>query len=111
VSCGNGNTRAADVHRRGIANLSKSPTGSPEEVQTMRIDLIPERDRFIPGWHNRPEPRRAEEFPPEWRWPRRPLRVVRAFLRNLLQVYGTAKSPLKAMHIHDTAGSKAAFDG
>ena len=51
----------------------------------MRIDLIPERDRFIPGWHNRPEHRRAELFPPEWRWPWRPLGAVRLFLSSLLQ--------------------------
>jgi hypothetical protein len=65
----------------------------------MRVDLIPERDRFIPGWHNRPEPRRAEQSPPEWQWPRRPLGAVRAFLRNLLQVYRAAKSPSNPRHI------------
>jgi hypothetical protein len=70
----------------------------------MRIDLIPERDRFIPGWHNRPEPRRAEEFPPEWRWPRRPLGVVRVLLGNLQQAYCAAKSNLR--HIHDTSGQQ-----
>ena len=68
----------------------------------MRIDLIPERDRFIPGWHNQPEPRRAEEFPPEWRWPRRPFGVLRVLLSNLLQAYYAAKSPSNPRHIHDT---------
>jgi hypothetical protein len=70
----------------------------------MRIDLIPERDRFIPGWHNRPESCRAEQFPPEWQWPQRPLGAVRAFLGHLLQVYGAAKSNLR--HVHDTAGQQ-----
>jgi hypothetical protein len=58
----------------------------------MRIDLIPERDRFIPGWHIQPEPRRAEEFPPEWRWQGLLPGAVRAFLSKLLQVYFAAKS-------------------
>jgi hypothetical protein len=35
----------------------------------MRFDHIPERDRFIPGWHCRPEPIRAEQSRPDWRWP------------------------------------------
>ena len=68
----------------------------------MRIDLIPERDRFIPGWHNQPEPRRAEEFPPERQWPRRTLGAVRALLCNLLQASDAAKSPSNTRHIHDT---------
>src|SRR5215813_5890434 len=49
----------------------------------MRIDLIPERDRFIPGWHNRPEPCRAEQFSPKWRRPERLSGVVRALLGSL----------------------------
>ena len=68
----------------------------------MRIDLIPEHDRFIPGWHNQPEPRRAEEFALEWRWPRRPFGVLRVLLSNLLQAYDAAKSPSNPRHIHDT---------
>ena len=68
----------------------------------MRIDLIPERDRFIPGWHDRPEPRRAEQFPPEWQWPRRTLGAVRALLCNLLQASDAAKSPSNTRHIQDT---------
>ena len=68
----------------------------------MRIDLIPERDRFIPGWHNQPEPRRAEEFPPERQWPRRILGAVRALLCNLLQASDAAKSPSNTRHIQDT---------
>jgi hypothetical protein len=56
----------------------------------MRIDLIPERDRFIPGWHIQPEPCRAEEFPPEWRWPRRPLGVARILLNYLLRAFYAA---------------------
>lgn len=37
----------------------------------MRIDLISERDRFIPGWHSQigPSPMRAEWTRPEWQWP------------------------------------------
>ena len=51
----------------------------------MRIDLIPERDRFIPGWHIQPELPRAEEFPPEWRWQGRIPSAVRALLGSLLE--------------------------
>jgi hypothetical protein len=64
----------------------------------MRIDLIPERDRFIPGWHNRPEPGRAEQSPPEWRWPRRLLGAVRVLLSNLLPAYYAAKLPYRESH-------------
>ena len=35
----------------------------------MRFDLIPERDRFNPGWHSRPDTLRAEFTRPEWQWP------------------------------------------
>jgi hypothetical protein len=51
----------------------------------MRIDLILERDRFIPGWHIQPELPRAEEFPPEWRWQGRIPSAVRALLGSLLE--------------------------
>src|SRR5262249_37580049 len=34
----------------------------------MRFDLVPERDRFIPGWRTRPDTSRAEFSRPEWRW-------------------------------------------
>ena len=34
----------------------------------MRIDLIPARDRFVPGWHTRPEPQRAEQTAPALQW-------------------------------------------
>ena len=66
----------------------------------MRIDLILERDRFIPGWHIQPELPRAEEFPPEWRWQGLLPGAVRAFLSNLLQAYCAAnhaigKLPMK----------------
>jgi len=39
----------------------------------MHLDLLHEHDRFIPGWHHRPEPSsmRAEWTRPEWRWPSR----------------------------------------
>ena len=68
----------------------------------MRIDLIPERDRFIPGWHNQPEPRCAEEFPPDWRWPRRSFGAVRILLSNMLQAYDAARSPSNTQRIQDT---------
>jgi hypothetical protein len=68
----------------------------------MRIDLIPERDRFVPGWHNQPEPRRAEQFPPEWQWPWRTFGAVRAFLSNMLQAYDAARSPSNTQRIQDT---------
>ena len=42
----------------------------------MRIDLIPERDRFIPGWHNRPEPCCTDRLPLQWQWPKRLLGVI-----------------------------------
>jgi hypothetical protein len=61
----------------------------------MRIDLISERDRFIPGWHTRPEPQRAEQTAPATRWPARPAEAPRALLRKVMQVYASAKS---AMH-------------
>jgi hypothetical protein len=51
----------------------------------MRFDLIPERDRFIPGWHGRPDTRHPAFAPPEWEWPSRLYRAVRAFLDRLLQ--------------------------
>ena len=51
----------------------------------MRIDLIPERDRFIPGWHNWPEPCQAEQFSPKWRRPGRLPGAVRALLGGLLE--------------------------
>ena len=68
----------------------------------MRIDLIPERDRFIPGWHNQPEPRCAEEFAPDWRWQRRSFGAVRTLLSNLLQAFYAAKSPSNPRHIRNT---------
>jgi hypothetical protein len=52
----------------------------------MRFELIPERDRFIPGWHSRPDTLRAEFTSPEWQWPSRLCRAVWAFLSSLLQV-------------------------
>jgi hypothetical protein len=50
----------------------------------MRVDLIPERDRFIPGWHSQPDTQRAEFTTPEW-WPSRLGRAVGAFLISLVQ--------------------------
>jgi hypothetical protein len=51
----------------------------------MRFDLIPERDRFIPGWHSRPDTLRAEFARPERQWPSRLRRAARAFLSSLLR--------------------------
>ena len=51
----------------------------------MRFDLIPERDRFIPGWHTRPDASRAEFSRPEWRWPFRLYRTGQTFLNSLLR--------------------------
>ena len=42
----------------------------------MRLDLIPERDRFIPGWHSQPDTQRPEFTSPEWQWPSRLRRAV-----------------------------------
>jgi len=58
----------------------------------MRFDLIPERDRFIPGWHCRPDTLRAESYRPEWQWPSRLYRIGQAILRSLLQGYRVARS-------------------
>ena len=46
----------------------------------MRIDLVPERDRFIPGWHNRPEPCCTDQLPLQWQWPKRLLGVIQMLL-------------------------------
>jgi hypothetical protein len=51
----------------------------------MRLDLIPERDRFIPGWHGQPDIQRTEFTSPEWQWPSRLRRAVWAFLSSLVQ--------------------------
>jgi hypothetical protein len=51
----------------------------------MRFDLIPERDRFIPGWHSQHDTQRAEFTTPEWQWPSRLRRAAWAFLSSLLQ--------------------------
>jgi hypothetical protein len=56
----------------------------------MRFDLIPERDRFIPGWHTRPDASRAEFSRPEWRWPFRLYRTGQTFLNILRQAYCAA---------------------
>jgi hypothetical protein len=58
----------------------------------MRFDLIPERDRFIPGWHSRPDPLRAEFTRPEWQWPWWLYRAARVFLSRLLQACRAATS-------------------
>jgi len=57
----------------------------------MRFDLLDEHDRFIPGWHLRPEPSsmRAEFTRPEWRWPatvRRASQAVKAQLLTILRL-------------------------
>jgi hypothetical protein len=46
----------------------------------MRIDLVPERDRFIPGWHNRPEPCWAHRLPLQWQWSKRLLGMIQILL-------------------------------
>jgi hypothetical protein len=51
----------------------------------MRIDLIPERDRFISAWHNRPGHRRAEQYSPKWRRLGRLPGAVRALQGSLLE--------------------------
>ena len=51
----------------------------------MRLDLIPERDRFIPGRHSQPDIQRTESTSPEWQWPSRLRGAVWAFLSGLLQ--------------------------
>jgi hypothetical protein len=51
----------------------------------MRLDLIPERDRFIPGWHSRPDVQRAEFAGPDWRWPSRLGRAIWPLLSSLRQ--------------------------
>ena len=51
----------------------------------MRFDLIPERDRFILGWHTQPDASRAEFSRPEWRWPFRLHRTGQTFLNSLLR--------------------------
>ena len=58
----------------------------------MRFDLIPERDRFIPGWHSQPDTLRAKFTRPEWQWPSRLHRAVRVFLSSLLQACRAAAS-------------------
>lgn len=65
------------------------------ETRTMRFDLLPERDRFIPGWYPRPEPAslRAEYTQPEWRWPSRLYRVLQASLSSLIQARRAALGP------------------
>jgi hypothetical protein len=61
----------------------------------MRIDLIPERDRFIPGWHTRPEPQGAEQTAPATQWSVRPAEAFRAILSKVMQVYASAKSAMR----------------
>jgi len=56
----------------------------------MRFDLIPERDRFIPGWHTRPDASRAEFNRLEWRWPFPLYRTGQTFLNSLLRACRTA---------------------
>jgi hypothetical protein len=56
----------------------------------MRFDLIPERDRFIPGWHSQPDALGGEFNRPEWRWPFRLYRIGQIFLNILRQAYSTA---------------------
>jgi hypothetical protein len=56
----------------------------------MHFDLIPERDRFIPGWHTRPDISRAEFARPEWHWPFRLYRTGQTLLKSLLQAYCVA---------------------
>jgi hypothetical protein len=51
----------------------------------MRVDLIPERDRFIPGWHTRHDTSRAESIWPESQWPFLLCRTVQAFLGGRLR--------------------------
>src|SRR6267378_5949638 len=60
---------------------------TPAEGRTMRFDLLHEHDRFIPGWHDRPEPAsiHAEFGRPEWRWPSRLYRAVQASLDSLIE--------------------------
>jgi hypothetical protein len=71
---------------------------------TMRVDLIPERDRFIPGWHSQPDTRRAEFTGPEWQCPSGPYRAVWAFLSSLLQAchgsYQIAIRPANDLYPH-----------
>jgi hypothetical protein len=50
----------------------------------VRFDNIHEQDRFIPGWHHRREPRRAELSRPQWQWPARLRRAVLAAGKGLL---------------------------
>jgi hypothetical protein len=56
-----------------------------EKALTMRFDLIPERNSFVPGWHSQPGTQRAEFTSPEWQWPSRLHRAVWAFLSCLLR--------------------------
>jgi hypothetical protein len=85
VAGGTGNTQGSKVATAaGSARDVGKRLPTPEEAQTMRVDLIPERDRFIPGWHSQPDTQRAEFTSPEWQWPSRLCRAVWAFLSSLL---------------------------
>jgi len=63
----------------------------------MRFDFLHEHDRFIPGWHCRPEraSMRAEFAHPEWRWPSR----LKRFLANVPSMVfaGRAARPGRAL--------------
>jgi len=63
----------------------------------MHLDLLHEHDRFIPGWHLRPEPSsmRAEFTRPEWRWPETLRRVAQALKGQSLAIF---RLSLEALH-------------
>lgn len=65
----------------------------------MRFDLLHEHDRFIPGWHCRPDPSsmRVEYTPPEWSPVSRLVTLIRRLLRNILLI--SAKSHPTALQI------------
>jgi len=83
---------------KGIARCGGSVPPIPAEIRIMRIDLIPERDRFIPGWHIRPDTSRAEFTRPEWHWPLRLHRSGQTLLNSLVQAYCAAIRLAEDLH-------------
>src|SRR5262249_21148227 len=78
--------RAARCPRqRDPRDLLENAHRLPEKALTMRFDLIPERDSFVPRLHSQPRTQRAAFTSPEWQWPSRLHRAVRAFLSRLLR--------------------------
>jgi hypothetical protein len=92
----------------GSATCWGIATGLPR----MRVDLIPKRDRFIPGWYSQLDTLRAELTRSEWRWPSRLCRAVWASQSSLLQsCRWAARSPSGSPEISIQINDQAGIDG